>query len=154
MSLDVDGAAVLKAIVESPTVFKGLDRDLSDFAHRMVVKQLKAKGANVSVLRAVRGAIGDDAFRHVVDGLTDGGKSILAKVDKHNPELDTAKPDWMRAHLVTLANGTSEPTAKPSAKTKAVDKKQAAPKPRKQPPKRAISAKAFEAAWDGKNRDE
>ena len=154
MPLDIDGAAVLRAVVNAPDVFKDIQNDLNAFAHKVVVKQLKTKGTDVSRLRDVYRAVGEDNFRLIIDGLSDAGKSLSVKIDKHNADLKTAGLDWLRMHLNELARGALEPTTKPSRVTK--PKKQASgPKEKpKSPAKRAISVKAFEAKWDGVNRDE
>ncbi|MFL9826770.1 hypothetical protein [Rhodoplanes sp. SY1] len=154
MPLDIDGTAVLRAIADSPEVFKDVDKDLTEFAHKIVVKQLKAKGTTVEHVRAIYRVIGGESFGLIADSLPDGGKAILAKVDKHNSDLGSADKARLREHLVGLARGVVDATAKQVARSKTVRTKQAAEGKAKAPAKRAISAKAYEATWDGKSREE
>ena len=90
MPLDIDGAAVLRAVVNAPDVFKDIQNDLNAFAHKIVVKQLKTKGTDVGRLRDVCRAVGEDNFRLIIDSLSDAGKSLSVKIDKHNADLKTA----------------------------------------------------------------
>lgn len=159
MSIDIDAAAVLKAVIAAPEVFKDIDADLAKFAHGVVLKQLKAKGANASRLHDIYRVIGKDAFLLVIEAVPDDGKalkSLLAKFDKHWPELDAAAAPALRKHVADLAAGAVDPAGKPGGAAK--DKKPKAPseaKGRKKPAaRRAISFTAFTAAWDGKDRTE
>ncbi|MDC7784859.1 hypothetical protein PQJ75_20135 [Rhodoplanes sp. TEM] len=156
MPLDIDGTAVLRAITNAPEIFKDVDKDLTEFAHKVVVKQLKAKGTTVDQIRSIYRVVGGENFGLIADSLPDGGKAILAKVDKHNPDLGAADTARLREHLVGLARGTIDAVAKQVGTQKASRTKQAAGRERKAktPAKRAISAKAYEATWDGKNRDD
>lgn len=159
MSIDIDAAAVLKAVIGAPRVFKDIDADLAKFAHAVVLKQLKAKGANAARLRDVYRVIGKDTFLLVIEAVPDDGKSLkslAAKFDKHWPELDAAGAPALRKHLVDLALGAVDPAGKPggSEKTKEPKKPAGAKAQKKRAARRAISFKAFTAAWDGKDRTE
>src|ERR671933_209481 len=104
MALDIDGFAVLRAIVQEPDAFSAIRTDATKAARALVTKQLKAKALTVDGLRRVRTALGEHPFALVVDGLSDTDiKSITGKLDKHHPELKAASASWRRGHLVRLA---------------------------------------------------
>lgn len=149
MALDVDGFAVLQAITARPDAFPDIRAEVAKTGRALVVKQLKAKGLALPGLRRVRDSLGAEPFALVVDGLTDAeAKSLVAKLDKHHPDLRIAAADWPRRHLAALATGT-EPAAKGTAK--AAEAKPAAPK--KPKVARALGSAAFSAEWDGKDHD-
>lgn len=159
MSLDIDAAAVLNAVIKAPNVFKDVNADLTKFAYSVVLKQLKAKGANVARLRDIQRVIGQEAFILVIESVADDGKSLktlLARFDKHCPELESAKAPWLRRRIIDLALGVVDPAGRPAlSKTDSGKKKPpGSGRTRRTPAKRAISGKAFTATWDGKDRTE
>jgi hypothetical protein len=66
-----------------------------------------------------------------LDGLTDDQmKALLAKLDKHHPDLRTASPQWRLRRLRTLADGSAEPEEKPKPQPRLTrGKKPAAERP-------------------------
>jgi hypothetical protein len=95
-------------------------------ARTLVVKQLKTKSAGMKSLRDVRESLGHDSFALIVDGMKDAEvKSLLGKLDKHQPELKGSNPQWRLAQLRALADGSIEPAAKVAAKTKSGKKTKA-----------------------------
>jgi|SRR6516165_10035900 hypothetical protein len=161
MPIDVNGLAILRAIVGAPEAFPDIAAEINKAARTLVVKQLKSKSANLERLRRIYGLIEGEAFVLILDGLTDAEtKSLAAKLDKNHPDLKSASAAWRRQLIGELASGAAEPTAKP-AKTTTKTPPKAAPKEKKQPsraskPKveRALNSKAMAARWDGKERDE
>jgi len=113
MALDLDGFAVLRAVGSHAVLFADVRADAAKAARALIVKQLKNKTTTLQSARALRRALGDETFALVVDGLKDAeAKSLTTKLDKHHPELKTANPTWRRRHLLALAAGDVEPSAK------------------------------------------
>jgi hypothetical protein len=144
MAVELDGYAVLRRIGKKPEAFPALALDTKKAARALVLKQLKAKAADVARLRTVRTALKPEAFDLVVDGLSDAeAKVLVAKFDKHHPQIKMLDAPARRAHLRALADGSAEPTAKPKAvpKAKAAKRPAAPPEPSKveEPPKRLAS---------------
>lgn len=155
MALDVDGFAVLRAIVQDPDAFGAIRTEATKAARALVTKQLKAKTLTVDGLKRVRTALGDHPFALVVDGLSDADvKSITSRLDKHHPDLKSASASWRRGHMVALAKDV-EPSVKPPRRTSSA--KRSAPKPRAPGTpaiERALNSRAMAAVWDGKNVDD
>ena len=79
-----------------------------DSARRPGVTAMMSAASSV-----VSEAVGPNAFDPIVEGLPAAGlKSIVAKLDKHHPELKGSTPAWQRKHLRSLLGGTTEPTQK------------------------------------------
>lgn len=149
MALDVDGFKVLRAIADAPEAFPDLRAEVAKIGRTLVVKQLKAKGLVLAGLRGVRRSLGGETFALVVDGLTEAeARSLITRLDKLHSETKAATPDWLRRHLVALADGT-EPVAK-STEPKATKAKAPAKAPKVT---RALGSAAFAATWDGKDHD-
>lgn len=132
MALEFDGFDAWHAIAESPDTFASLRADAAKSARAALVKYLKTKTLGIPELRAARKALGKDLFRLLVDGMKDAEvKSLVNRLDKHNPELKAADPSWRRQHFRALVKGDAEPAeklVKPAKKTKAPRR----PKPEKQ----------------------
>jgi len=129
MALDIDGFAVLRSIATHPSIFSDVAAEVSKTARTLVTKQIASKGSTLKSLRDVRKALGGDAFNLMLDGVPDPKiKSVVTKLDKHQPELKTSNPQWRRRHLSALMDGSVEPTAKPKAAPKAKAAKKAASK--------------------------
>ena len=129
MSIALDSFDVLRAIGKHAEIFKPVRTDVDKAARALVVKCLKAKAVGLDALRDINGALGAEPFGLLVEGLKDAElKSILARLDKHHPELKTASASWRRQHLLALANGeaASPPPAK-AAKKGAAKKAKAEP---------------------------
>jgi hypothetical protein len=116
--LELDGFAVLREIGDHPEAFGGIGAVVAKVARELVVKRLKLKSLTVQEARAVRDAVGSDAFGAIIAGLNTANlKSIVAKLDKHHPELKGSTAEWQRQHLTALLEGVAEPVQK-SAKPK------------------------------------
>jgi hypothetical protein len=116
MRIDLDGAAVLRAIVDHPTVFPDVAAELSRAAQSLVAIQLKARTTTLESVRSIYRTIGHPDFAIVLDGLTDARlKSLTKKLDKENPDLNSAPPDWHARRLCALASGAEEPNHRPAA---------------------------------------
>jgi hypothetical protein len=110
---ELDPYAVLRAIGEHPEAFAEIDTAVAKAARDLILKQLKSKSLTIEDARVIREAIGPDAFDPIVEGLPAAGlKSIVAKFDKHHPELKGSSPAWLRQHLGSLLGGTAGPTQK------------------------------------------
>jgi len=128
MAVELDGFSLLNSIGAHAHVFSEIKIDVLKAARTLVVKQLKTKSAGMKSLRDVRETLGHDSFALIVDGMKDAEvKSLLGKLDKHQPELMGSNPQWRLAQLRALADGSIEPAAKPkvAAKTKSEKKTKA-----------------------------
>jgi hypothetical protein len=132
MPLDMDGFRVFRGIAAHPAVFQDIAKEINAAARTLVIKQIRAKGTNLSRFREIYAALGAEAFNLAIDGLSDAQvKSLLAKMDKHQPEMAFFTGEWGRRHIVALADGTvsAAPKGKAAPKAKAPrTKPDAAPK--------------------------
>jgi hypothetical protein len=129
MALDVDGFAIFRSIGSHPDVFATMAAELSKTARTLVVKFIRRKDTGLKAVRAVRAAVGAEAFGLIADGMADAQiKSLSVRLDKHNSELKTSNAAWQRRHLLALANGSAEPLEKQKA-VPAKPKKREAPSP-------------------------
>jgi hypothetical protein len=136
--LDLDAAAVITAAVARRDLFPTADGDATKLARTLMVKAIKAGAAKPATVRAIRDAIGAEAFAHVVDGLTVAeAKAIVGKLDKHNAAAKAADATTQRRRLVEIAAG-AEPEAAPAKPAKAPR----APKVAKPKAERGFSSKA------------
>jgi len=120
MKIDIDGFAVLRSIAAHHRIFADVTPEAAKAARTLVLKQLKAKTADLKCLREIRKAVGTDSFELIADGMTDTEvKSIISKLDKNHPELKQSDAQWRRHHMRALADGSIEPAekAKPAPKT-------------------------------------
>jgi hypothetical protein len=161
MSIDVDGFSVLRSIGDNPQIFSDIATEINKAARDFVTKQLKAKTINLTKVRAVRGAIGGEAFALILDGFHDSATTTLAKkLDNDHPEIASASAEWRRKRIEELARGAAEPASKAPKKVKGASKAEPkqkiikSPRPSKPKVERALSSKALAARWDGKNRDD
>lgn len=140
MALDVDGFAVFHSIASHREVFAEIVGDLAKSARTLVVKVIKNKSTLLGELRGIRTALGGEAFNLIMDGIPDSQvKTLVTRLDKHNPELSVADAAWRRRHVLALAEGAAEP----AEKSKSAPKRQA---PKKQPAKKAPERIHFELA--------
>ena len=110
---ELDPYAVLRAIGEHSEVFAEIDTDIAKAARDLILKRLKSKSLTIEDARVICEAIGPDAVGPIVEGLAAASlKSIVAKLDKHHPELKGSTSAWQRQHLRSLLGGTAEPTQK------------------------------------------
>src|SRR5262245_45694047 len=128
MPLDIAGFAVLARIAAHPAAFQEIAKDATAAARTLVVKQIKSKATGLQRLRDIRAALQPEAFGLVMDGLPDAQiKSLLGKLDKHNPQLGSSTPEWRRQQVLALASGSAEPAAKVKAPPKPKPAKTAKP---------------------------
>jgi hypothetical protein len=119
MALDIDGFAVLRSIAAHPSAFASVATEAAKIARGLVVKQMKAKTSGLKSTRDVCTALGAEAFDIILDGLTDDQiKSLVARLDKHHPDLKAANPQWRLQRMRALADGSAEPVEKPKATPK------------------------------------
>lgn len=144
MALDVDGYAVLQAIVAAPEAFPDIRADVSKAARAMVVRQLKARSLKAPALRMIRDVVGTEAFALIADGMTEAEvKAVVARLDPHHPTLKQATSGWFRRRLAALAAGEA-PLRRGEA---------APPEPASPAPTRALGSRPFAATWDGVDHD-
>src|SRR5580704_15519341 len=114
MAIDIDGLAVLHAIAATPRIFPDAAAEINNFARKLVSGQLKPATTDLERLRDIYRVIGGEAFVLILDGQTDSASAALGKkLDKDNPDIKTAPPDWLRRRIVELASGAAEPAKKP-----------------------------------------
>jgi hypothetical protein len=112
---ELDGFATLREIGDHPDEFRAIDAIIAKAARELIVKRLKHKSLTVQDARAVRGAVGNEAFDLITDDLSAANlKSIVTKLDKHHAATKGSTPQWQRQHLRALLEGTVEPTPKSS----------------------------------------
>jgi hypothetical protein len=58
-------------------------------------------------------------------------KSLITKIDKHNPDVKASDPEWRRNQVRALAKGSIEPAPKPEPIAKQKKAKGTALKPKK-----------------------
>ena len=148
--IDIDGLAVLRAIVGHAQSFPDIGKEINKVARSLTTKQLKAKSMSLDKARTIRDAIGGPAFVLVVDGMTDAEtKALATKLDRHHPELEDATADWRRRRIIALAGSEAQPEPKPA---KRAAKKAPVATMAPEPPKirRALSSKSAEAVWKRK----
>ncbi|GJD72615.1 hypothetical protein [Methylobacterium goesingense] len=148
MPLDVDGLALLKAIMAAPDAFPDIVGEAARAARALVIRQLKAKTLTLSGLRRMYECLGHEVFTLVADDLTEAeARTLVARFDPRHPDGMTAPPHWLRRQIVVLAGG-AEPCA--GGKTVRTPRPSA---PAAAPVVRAIGSPAFTARWDGQDHD-
>jgi hypothetical protein len=137
MAIDIDGLAVLRAIAENPLAFPDVTAEINEVARILVLKQVKSK-TTLERLRLIRHALGGEALALILDGLDNTPSATLVrKLDKDNPGLKTASPEWCRKRLADLASGAAEPVVKPTPVTP--KKEPIAKKPTRSPEQKALA---------------
>jgi hypothetical protein len=132
MALDVDGFAVFRSIGSHTEAFAPIAAEVARTARTLVVKQIAHKGTGLKAVRAIRAAVGPEAFGLITDGMSDAQvKSLAVKLDRHNPELKTANGAAWRLRVRALADGSAQPSEKQKGASKPVKAKKAptAPSP-------------------------
>jgi len=118
-SIDVDGAAVLRAIVDHPNAFPDIKAEIVDTALKLVTAQLKAKSTSLATTQDIYRAIGAKDLERILDSVADAQiKTLAKKLDTNNTEVTTATPQWHRKHIVLLATGGVTPVAKAASVTR------------------------------------
>jgi hypothetical protein len=119
MPLDMDGFHVLGSIAAHPAVFQDIAKEINAAARTLVVKQIRAKGTNLTGIREVYAALRVEAFNLAIEGLPDAQlKLLVRKLDKHHPEMVSFTGEWGRRHIMALADGTVSPAPKSKATPK------------------------------------
>lgn len=148
MPLDVDGLAILKAILAAPDAFPDIGGEADRAARMLVIRQLKAKTLPLPGLRRVYEVLGHEVFTLVVDDLTEAEtRNFVVRFDPRHPDGRTAPPHWLRRQIVALAGGAEPHAGGEVARTPRLSLPAAAPAVR------AIGSPAFTARWDGKDHD-
>ena len=134
MSIALDGFEVFRGFGKHPEVFAVIRADVDKAARALMVKCLKAKATGIDRLREIRKALGPDQFDLMLESLKDAEvKSILARLDKHHPQLKGGTATWRRQHLKALAEGSADPSSpQPKAARKAATAKKPSAKPKPQ----------------------
>jgi hypothetical protein len=130
MALDVDGFAVFRSIGSHAEAFAAIAAEVAKSARTLVVKQIAHKNTGLQAVRAIRTAVGPEAFGLIADGMSDAQiKTLTAKLDKHNPELKTANGAARRLHVRALADGSAQPSEKQRGAPRPVKANKAPPAP-------------------------
>lgn len=133
MPAGLDSAAVLRALADHPDAFPALRGDVAEFARKAMVKQLKDKALTLDGLRRLARACGEEAVATVLDGWeTPELIGLAKKADGHGPHAKATDAAATRRHLLDLAAGRSEASARPEKPAKPT-KEPKAPKPIKEP---------------------
>jgi hypothetical protein len=128
MALEFDGFEAWRSIADNPETFVALRAEASKTARAALTKCLKSKTAGIAELRSIRKAIGKQTFGLLVDGMKDAEvKTLVARLDKHHPQLKAADAAWRRQHILQLVKTDIEPVPKPEKPRK---KAKAAGKPK------------------------
>jgi hypothetical protein len=130
MGLDVDGFAVFRSIGSHSEAFAAIAAEVAKSARTLVVRQIAHKDTELKAVRAIRAAVGPEAFGLITDGMSDAQiKSLAVKLDKHNAELTTANGAARRLHVRALADGSAQPSEKQKGASKPIKAKKAPPAP-------------------------
>src|SRR6201996_1618070 len=124
MSIALDGFEVLRRIAEHPDLFAPVRADVDKQSRALVIKCLKAKSLGLDALHAIYGALGQQSFELLLDGLKDAEvKTLVSRFDKHHPDAKAGSASWRRQHLKALADRSSLPQPAPAKGKKASAKK-------------------------------
>jgi hypothetical protein len=137
MAIDIDGLAVLRTIAAAPRIFPDAATEINGFARKYISGQLKQAKITLERLRDIYRAIGGKDFELILDDPSAPASSLVKKLDKDNPELDTKSSPWCRKRLADLASGAVEPARKP---LKAPKKEPASKRPTLTPEQKDIAA--------------
>jgi hypothetical protein len=108
--LEVDGFAILRHIGAHPDAFAALTRDIARTARTLVIKQIAHGGTGLEAVRGIHDALGPEAFRLILDGMSDAQiKSLALRLDRHAPEA-RAEDGMARRHVLALAEGVAQPS--------------------------------------------
>jgi hypothetical protein len=119
MALDVDGFAVFRSIGSHTEAFAAIATEVAKSARTLVVKQIAHKDTGLKTVRDIRAAVGPEAFGLITDGMSDAQiKTLVLRMDKHNPELKTANGAARRLHVRALADGSAQPSEKQKGASK------------------------------------
>lgn len=115
MALEFDGFEAWRSIADNPETFASMRAEASKTARAALTKHIKAKTTGIPALRGVRKALGKKLFALLIDGMKDAElKTLVTRLDRHHPELKASDPQWRRQHVLQLARGDIEPSAKPA----------------------------------------
>ena len=119
MALEFDGFEAWRAVAESPDSFASLRAEAAKSARAALVRYLKAKTSGLAELRRARKALGKQTFGLLIDGMKDAEvKTLVARLDKHHPQLKAADAAWRRQHILQLVKADAEPVPKPDKPAK------------------------------------
>jgi hypothetical protein len=117
--LEVDGFAVLHSIGSHRDIFAALARDIARTARMLVIRQIAHNETGLETVRSIRAAVGLEAFRLIVDGMSDAQiKSLALRIDRHAPQA-RAEDGAARRHVLALAEGAVQPSEKPQGAARA-----------------------------------
>lgn len=114
MTSTLDASSVLVAIGRNPTSFPDAHTELHKAAVAIVTAQLKSKSLTVSVLSAVRSALGSSQFELILDHFPASViSSVVKRLDPHHPDKASFDVHRSRKHICELAAGNATPTQQP-----------------------------------------
>lgn len=121
MALTIDSAVVLRAMADHPDAFPALKADLDETARKLLVKQLKAKMTDASLLHRLFAVTSRDTMLTILDGFSANDLvGLVKKIDPHGPfakagcDLHAA-----RVHVAGIGEGRLQPSTEPEKPVKA-----------------------------------
>jgi hypothetical protein len=121
--LEVDGFAVLHSIGSHPDIFAALARDIARTARMLVIRQIVHKDTGLETVRSIHAAVGPEAFRLIVDAMSDVQiKSLALRMDRHASQA-RAEDGSARSHILALAEGAVQPLEKQQGRIRAARSK-------------------------------
>jgi hypothetical protein len=111
----LDPFALLKSIAAAPATFAPVEGELETGAVAAIRKLITAKDMTLAQLRAVNDAIGADTLGFILghDSIKDSDiKALVKRLDRQWAQLDEARIDALRDHLLDLAAGTAQPAGR------------------------------------------
>lgn len=129
MSLSINSRVVLRTIAEHPEVYPELQPELPELARKLLLKQVKAKSTDVSLLKKLYQVAGADNLEAIFDGMTEKEMiGLVKRTDSHSPFAKAGEDARaIRRHVSDLATGRVQPSTK-AAKVPAAKKPKAPPK--------------------------
>jgi hypothetical protein len=127
--LEVDGFAILHSIGARPDIFAALARDIARTARTLVIRQIVHKSTGLEAVRSIHAAVGPEAFRLIMDGMSDTQiKSLALRLDRYAPQA-RAEDGTARTHVLALVEGALQPSEKQGTATRVMRPKKKAPAP-------------------------
>ncbi len=129
MAMEVNGPAILDALLKDPAAFLITRSQINGLAQTAIVAGLKSKDLKLAAVQALSAKIGKGDFALVLESLKPAElKALSKKLDAHHENINAADGAWSRTHIVDLASGATEPVASVPKKPKKPAAKAAAPK--------------------------
>jgi hypothetical protein len=114
----LDGFAILKSVADHVGLFSDARDVVDKSALNILAAQIKAKTFDLDRLKKTCSALGSDTLALVLQHFPDTvPKMLISRIDPHHAKAGTDNVNWMRSHIVALANGAAKPEPKPQVST-------------------------------------